>query len=60
VLHRDGSVGVVVAVVHVGDVHVVARPHVVADLDRLEADDAAAPADEATVADGDDPGARSG
>ena len=48
-----GRLDVLVAVVLVGDVHVVARPDVVADLDRQVADDAAPLADEAAVADRD-------
>ncbi len=50
-LSGDGLGGVLVAVVHVGDAHVVARPHVVADLDELVPDHAGATADEAAVAD---------
>ena len=50
-LLRDRPVDVLVAVVLVGDVHVVTRPHVVADLDREVPDDAAALADQASVAD---------
>ena len=46
-----GRVEVVVAVVLVGDVDVVAGPHVVPDLDRQVADDAAAAPDQAAVAD---------
>ena len=49
-----GSVTVLVAVVGVGDVDVVAGEHVVADLDRVVADDPAPLADEHAVADGDD------
>ena len=60
VLHRDRALGVVVAVVHVGDVDVVAGPHVVADLDRQVPDDAAAGADQAAIADGDDAGRQVG
>ena len=50
-LPRDRQVDVLVAVVLVGDVDVVAGPHVVADLDREVADDAAALADQAAIAD---------
>jgi acetyltransferase-like isoleucine patch superfamily enzyme len=53
-LARDGQVEVFVAVVLVGDVHVVAGPDVVADLDALVADDADALAERTPVADRDD------
>ena len=53
-LHGDRPVEVLVAVVLVGDVDVVARPHVVADLDRQVADDPAAAPDQAAVADAHD------
>ena len=48
------EVEIVVAVVLVGDVHVMTGPHVVPDLDREVADDATAPSDEAPVADAHD------
>ena len=50
----DRALEVLVAVVLVGDVHVVAGPHVVVDLDRQVADDPAAPTDQAAVADAHD------
>ena len=53
-LHADRQVDVFVAVVLVGDVHVVTGPDVVADLDALVADDADALAERAAVADRDD------
>ena len=37
-LARDGLGDILLAVVHVGNAHVVAGPHVVADLDELVAD----------------------
>ena len=49
-----GRSTILVAVVLVGDVHVVAGPDVVADLDALVADDADALAERAAVADRDD------
>ena len=50
-LPADRDVHVLVAVVGVGDVHVVAGPHVVAEHDRLVADDARALPDQAAIAD---------
>src|SRR5262249_58667545 len=50
-LPADGLVAIRVAVVGVGDVHVVAGPHVVADLDAPVADDATPLPDHAAVAD---------
>jgi hypothetical protein len=50
-LHRDRPVEVLIAVVLVGDVDVMARPDVVADLDREVPDNPAAPPDQASVAD---------
>ena len=53
-LPADGLDRVGVPVVGVGDVHGMARPHVVADLDALLADDAAPLPDHTAVADRDD------
>ena len=52
-LLRDRAVEVLVPMVLVGDVDVVAGPHVVVDLDRQVADDPAAPTDQAARADAD-------
>ena len=53
-LLRDRPGDVLVAVVLIGDVDVVAGPHVVADVDAEVADDATALADQASIADAHD------